>query len=60
MRPRRYIPYSERHAPDYVPEPLPFADEPNWHAEHRDRLAWRAAACFALGCIAVAVAVMVL
>jgi hypothetical protein len=27
--------------------------------EHRDRLAWRAAACFALGCIVVAVAVMV-
>jgi hypothetical protein len=29
-------------------------------AEHRDRLAFRAAACFALGCIVVAVAVMVL
>lgn len=26
--------------------------------EHRERNAWRVAACFALGCIAVAVAVM--
>jgi hypothetical protein len=41
------------------PELRTYTDEPNWHAEHSDRLAWRAAACFALGCIAVAVAVMV-
>jgi hypothetical protein len=43
------------------PELRTYSDEPpEYAAEHRDRLAWRAAACFALGCIVVAVAVMVL
>ena len=41
------------------PELRPYTDEPNWHAEHRERNARIFAACFALGCIAVAVAVIV-
>lgn len=41
------------------PELRTYSDEPDWHAEHRDRRAWRAAACFAGACIVVAVAVMV-